>query len=138
MAKYALGSEPVVGSLTPLKKREYKVTNRLQEGKRPLYAVVFNFIDSRYFNVFATVGGNRVSCLYLPNPSTISRRCSIFQAFGFQFPYWCFQFVGFRDMFECCVNFVCVLISRIFIFNCDACDICSFCALVWPTQRSWV
>ncbi|GMN56181.1 hypothetical protein TIFTF001_025306 [Ficus carica] len=60
MAKVSLGSEPVVGSLTPLKKREYKVTNRLQEGKRPLYAVVFNFIDSRYFNVFATVGGNRV------------------------------------------------------------------------------
>lgn len=64
MAKYALGSEPVVGSLTPSKKREYRVTNRLQEGKRPLYAVVFNFIDSRYFNVFATVGGNRVSASY--------------------------------------------------------------------------
>ncbi|KAG7024895.1 Polycomb group protein FERTILIZATION-INDEPENDENT ENDOSPERM [Cucurbita argyrosperma subsp. argyrosperma] len=61
MAKYSLGSEPVVGSLTPSRKREYRVTNRLQEGKRPLYAVVFNFIDSRYFNVFATVGGNRVS-----------------------------------------------------------------------------
>ncbi|KAJ7948488.1 polycomb group protein FERTILIZATION-INDEPENDENT ENDOSPERM [Quillaja saponaria] len=61
MAKFALGSEPVVGSLTQTKKREYKVTNRLQEGKRPLYAVVFNFIDSRYFDVFATVGGNRVT-----------------------------------------------------------------------------
>ncbi|KAF7833877.1 polycomb group protein FERTILIZATION-INDEPENDENT ENDOSPERM [Senna tora] len=59
MAKFALGCEPVVGSLTSSKKREYRVTNRLQEGKRPLYAVVFNFIDSRYFNVFATVGGNR-------------------------------------------------------------------------------
>ncbi|GMP51661.1 hypothetical protein CsSME_00017806 [Camellia sinensis var. sinensis] len=61
MAKIALGCEPVVGSLAPSKKREYRVTNRLQEGKRPLYAVVFNFIDSRYFNVFATVGGNRVT-----------------------------------------------------------------------------
>ncbi|KAJ8747511.1 hypothetical protein K2173_009248 [Erythroxylum novogranatense] len=61
MAKIPLGCEPVVGSLTPSKKREYRVTNRLQEGKRPLYAVVFNFIDSRYFNVFATVGGNRVT-----------------------------------------------------------------------------
>ncbi|KAF5727981.1 hypothetical protein HS088_TW21G00122 [Tripterygium wilfordii] len=40
---------------------QYRVTNRLQEGKRPLYAVVFNFIDSRYFNFFATVGGNRVT-----------------------------------------------------------------------------
>ncbi|KAM7492669.1 hypothetical protein LguiA_035590 [Lonicera macranthoides] len=61
MAKTPLGCEPVIGSLTPSKKREYRVTNRLQEGKRPLYAVVFNFIDSRYFNVFATVGGNRVT-----------------------------------------------------------------------------
>ena len=65
MAKYSLGSEPVVGSLTPSRKREYRVTNRLQEGKRPLYAVVFNFIDSRYFNVFATVGGNRVSASHV-------------------------------------------------------------------------
>nr|GMD49101.1 polycomb group protein fertilization-independent endosperm [Ipomoea batatas] len=61
MAKASIGCEPVVGSLTPSKKKEYRVTNRLQEGKRPLYAVVFNFIDSRYFNVFATVGGNRVT-----------------------------------------------------------------------------
>lgn len=56
-----LGCDPVVGSLACSKKREYRVTNRLQEGKRPLYAVIFNFIDSRYFNVFATVGGNRVT-----------------------------------------------------------------------------
>ncbi|KAJ7981616.1 polycomb group protein FERTILIZATION-INDEPENDENT ENDOSPERM [Quillaja saponaria] len=61
MAKIALGCEPIVGSLTQTKRRDYKFTNRLQEGKRPLYAVVFNFIDSRYFSVFATVGGNRVS-----------------------------------------------------------------------------
>ncbi|KAH9651381.1 polycomb group protein FIE1 [Citrus sinensis] len=61
MARTAIGCEPLVGSLTPSKKREYRVTNKLQEGKRPLYAVVFNFIDSRYFNVFATVGGNRVT-----------------------------------------------------------------------------
>ncbi|XP_042519124.1 polycomb group protein FIE1-like [Macadamia integrifolia] len=57
----ALGCEPVIGSLTPSKKREYRVTNRLQEGKRPLYAVAFNFIDDRYYTVFATVGGNRVT-----------------------------------------------------------------------------
>ncbi|GKV45783.1 hypothetical protein SLEP1_g52828 [Rubroshorea leprosula] len=61
MAKTPIGLEPVVGSLTLSKKREYRFANRLQEGKRPLYAVVFNFIDSRYFNVFATVGGNRVT-----------------------------------------------------------------------------
>ena len=26
----------------------------------------FNFIDARYYDVFATVGGNRVSLLWLP------------------------------------------------------------------------
>ncbi|XP_024967288.1 polycomb group protein FERTILIZATION-INDEPENDENT ENDOSPERM isoform X1 [Cynara cardunculus var. scolymus] len=61
MTKITLGCEPAVGSLAPSKKRDYRVTNRLQEGKRPIYAVVFNFIDSRYYNVFATVGGNRVT-----------------------------------------------------------------------------
>ena len=55
-----LGCEAVVGSLTASKKREYKVSNRIHEGKRPLYGVAFNFLDSRYFDVFATVGGNRV------------------------------------------------------------------------------
>ncbi|XP_028193929.1 polycomb group protein FIE1-like, partial [Glycine soja] len=52
---------PVVGSLIPAKKKDYRVTNRLQEGKRPLYAIVFNVLDSRYLDVFATVGGNRVT-----------------------------------------------------------------------------
>lgn len=65
MAKFSLGCEPVLGTLNTMKKKEYRVTNRLQEGKRPLYAVVFNFIDSRYYNVFATVGGNRVLFLFL-------------------------------------------------------------------------
>lgn len=66
MAKFPVGCEPVVGGLTPSKKRDYRVTNRIQEGKRPLYAVVFNFTDSRYFNVFATVGGNRVGSPFFP------------------------------------------------------------------------
>ncbi|KAL5698284.1 Polycomb group protein fie2 [Ranunculus cassubicifolius] len=61
MAKTALGCEPVVGTLTSSKKREYRVTNRLQEGKRPLYAIAFNFVDDRYYNVFATAGGHRVT-----------------------------------------------------------------------------
>ncbi|BAT92422.1 hypothetical protein LR48_Vigan05g145300 [Vigna angularis] len=58
---FGLGCEPVVGSLAPAKKKEYRITNRLEEGKRPIYAVVFNFLDSRYFNVFVTVGGNRIT-----------------------------------------------------------------------------
>ncbi|XP_014522006.2 polycomb group protein FERTILIZATION-INDEPENDENT ENDOSPERM isoform X2 [Vigna radiata var. radiata] len=58
---FGLGSEPVVGSLAPAKKKEYRITNRLQEGQRPIYAVAFNFLDSRYLNVFVTVGGNRIT-----------------------------------------------------------------------------
>ncbi|KHN36729.1 Polycomb group protein FERTILIZATION-INDEPENDENT ENDOSPERM [Glycine soja] len=56
---FGLGCDPVVGSLIPAKKKDYKVTNRLQEGKRPLYAIVFNTIDFRYRDIFATVGGNK-------------------------------------------------------------------------------
>ncbi|KAF3517943.1 hypothetical protein DY000_02059661 [Brassica cretica] len=52
------GSERI-GSLTPSNKKSYKVTNRIQEGKKPLYDVVFNFFDSRFFNVFVTAGGNK-------------------------------------------------------------------------------
>ncbi|KOM26351.1 hypothetical protein LR48_Vigan252s006300 [Vigna angularis] len=58
---FGLGCEPVVGSLAPAKKKEYRITNRLQEGKRPIYAVAFNFLDSRYLNVFVTVGDNRIT-----------------------------------------------------------------------------
>lgn len=61
MVRTGLGTEPVSGQLASTKKKkEYKVTNRLQEGKRPLYALAFNFIDAAYFNIFATAGGNRV------------------------------------------------------------------------------
>ena len=42
------------------KKKEYTLSNKLQEGRRPVYAVCFNFIDARYHNLFATAGGNRV------------------------------------------------------------------------------
>jgi polycomb protein EED len=60
-----LGCEAAEGSLTPSKSREYKLCSKHAEGKRPLYAIGFNFIDARYYDVFATVGGNRVSLLYL-------------------------------------------------------------------------
>ncbi|GJX26433.1 polycomb group protein fertilization-independent endosperm [Tanacetum coccineum] len=61
MVKTTFGCEPVVGSLIPSRNRDYRITNRLREGKRPIRAIVFNFLDSRYYNVFATVGGNRVT-----------------------------------------------------------------------------
>lgn len=60
------GDEAAVGLLAPSRKREYKACNKLTEGKRPLYAIGFNFLDFHYYEVFATVGGNRVttySCL---------------------------------------------------------------------------
>lgn len=63
MSKITLGNESIVGSLTPSNKKSYKVTNRIQEGKKPLYAVVFNFLDARFFDVFVTAGGNRVKDL---------------------------------------------------------------------------
>ncbi|KAH6558440.1 hypothetical protein KP509_1Z063500 [Ceratopteris richardii] len=66
-AKTGLGTDPLVG-LTgghARKRKEYKVCNKLQEGKRPVYAVCFNFIDSRFYNVFATAGGNRVTIYQL-------------------------------------------------------------------------
>ncbi|XP_044958711.1 polycomb group protein FIE1 [Hordeum vulgare subsp. vulgare] len=56
-----LGCEAAVGSLTPSRSREYKLCSKHTEGKRPLYAIGFNFIDARYYDVFATVGGNRVT-----------------------------------------------------------------------------
>ncbi|KAI3860514.1 hypothetical protein MKX03_017896 [Papaver bracteatum] len=58
-----LGREAAVGSLTltSTKKRDYRVTSRIQEGKSPIYAIVFNFLDSRYFDVFGTVCQNQVN-----------------------------------------------------------------------------
>ncbi|XP_010230658.1 polycomb group protein FIE2 isoform X1 [Brachypodium distachyon] len=41
--------------------QEYKLRMKHTEGNYPLYAISFNFIDSRYYNVFATVGTNRVT-----------------------------------------------------------------------------
>ncbi|KAL5206715.1 hypothetical protein ABZP36_034924 [Zizania latifolia] len=50
-----LRCEVVVGSpTTPSGKRVYKATNRHTEGKSPVYAVVFNFLDVRYYDVFAS------------------------------------------------------------------------------------
>ncbi|CAH8358361.1 unnamed protein product [Eruca vesicaria subsp. sativa] len=61
MSKITLGNEAIVGSLTPSNKKSYKLTNRIQEGKKPLYSVVFNSIDSRFFTCFASAGGNVIN-----------------------------------------------------------------------------
>ena len=58
-----LGCEVLVGSVNcPSLKRLYKPCSKLTEGKCPLYGIRFNFMDARYYDTFATVGGNRVSC----------------------------------------------------------------------------
>ncbi|KAF8655398.1 hypothetical protein HU200_061139 [Digitaria exilis] len=57
-----LGYEVAVGSIdSPSAKRMYKPCGKHTEGKFPLYGIMFNFIDLRYNNVFATVGGNRAT-----------------------------------------------------------------------------
>ncbi|PAN34236.1 hypothetical protein PAHAL_6G076500 [Panicum hallii] len=66
MAEHAplegLGCEVLVGSVDyPSLKRLYKPRSKLTEGKCPLYGIGFNFLDARYYDTFATVGGNRVT-----------------------------------------------------------------------------
>ncbi|CAH8358362.1 unnamed protein product [Eruca vesicaria subsp. sativa] len=61
MSKITLGNESIVGSLTPSNKKSYKLTNKIREGDTPVYSVVFNFLDSRFFSVFASACGNRIN-----------------------------------------------------------------------------
>ena len=96
-----LGCEAAVGSLTPAKKKEYKVSNRLHEGKRPLYAISFNFIDARYYDVFATVGGNRVchSKHQPPTPPLLSLARSSKWALSFVLFFFFLSFNGSIRLF---------------------------------------
>ncbi|KAL0743064.1 hypothetical protein Bca4012_084577 [Brassica carinata] len=49
-------------AITPLHKKLYQVTNRIQqEGMNRLYSVVFNLVDARFYDYFATAGGNRIN-----------------------------------------------------------------------------
>lgn len=127
MAKMvALGCEPVVGSLTSSRKKEYRVTNRLQEGKRPLYAVAFNFIDSRYFNVFATVGGNRVRkpCNGLLKIVTLSYFSIGFSFFLFSLCIYLFYF--YLKMADFWLFF-----SPLFLFTLNKDSFSPLCSLVY-------
>ncbi|KAK3120969.1 hypothetical protein QOZ80_8BG0644110 [Eleusine coracana subsp. coracana] len=56
-----LGCEIAEGSLVLTQKREYKEYGKHTEGRLPLYAIGFNFLDARYHSVFATAGGNHVT-----------------------------------------------------------------------------
>ncbi|KAG0553662.1 hypothetical protein M758_12G029000 [Ceratodon purpureus] len=57
------GTEPVVGEVVVDSKRarKYEMTTRFQECKKPLYAICFNLIDARFYRVFASAGGNKVT-----------------------------------------------------------------------------
>ncbi|KAJ1267159.1 hypothetical protein BS78_07G035300, partial [Paspalum vaginatum] len=56
-----LGCEVAEGSLIPTQKRLYKPCGKYIEGKHPIYGIVFNFMDARYYDVFATVSLNCVT-----------------------------------------------------------------------------
>ncbi|KAK3119060.1 hypothetical protein QOZ80_9BG0713010 [Eleusine coracana subsp. coracana] len=55
------GCEIAEGSLVPTQERLFKPRDKHTEGNHPLYGISFNFLDVRYYDVFATVGGNRVT-----------------------------------------------------------------------------
>lgn len=111
MSKIALGNESLAGSLIPSNKKSYKVTNRIQEGKKPLYALVFNFIDARFFSVFVTAGGNRVKKFRLLESPLRSRFWVCLGFDGDRFPNYKFLFfcliLGFLIVaLRCCRSLV--------------------------------
>ncbi|KAG9147812.1 hypothetical protein Leryth_003427 [Lithospermum erythrorhizon] len=55
------GQQPLEGSLRSTNKKKFKLTNTIQEGEHSIYGIIFNFIDAKYFDVFASVGGNYVN-----------------------------------------------------------------------------
>ncbi|CAH8361978.1 unnamed protein product [Eruca vesicaria subsp. sativa] len=61
MPKITLGTESIVGSLTPSNQKSYKLTNKIRDGETPVYSLVFNFLDSRFFSVFVSACGNRIN-----------------------------------------------------------------------------
>nr|AAS82595.1 fertilization-independent endosperm protein [Sorghum bicolor] len=56
-----LGCEVVEGLLVPSRKREYKSNGKYTVGNHPIYAIGFNFMDVRYYDVFATASSNSVT-----------------------------------------------------------------------------
>ena len=43
------------------KAKKYKAVMKLGEGKRPVFGGVFNTVDKKHADLFATVSGNHVS-----------------------------------------------------------------------------
>ncbi|PWZ29195.1 Polycomb group protein FIE1 [Zea mays] len=58
--RQGLGCEVVEGLLVPSRKREYKPNSKYTVGNHPIYAIGFNFIDMRYYDVFAIASCNSV------------------------------------------------------------------------------
>jgi len=67
-----LGCEVVEGLLVPSRKREYKSNGKYTVGNHPIYAIGFNFMDVRYYDVFATASSNSVSNRFLPTSHLLS------------------------------------------------------------------
>jgi hypothetical protein len=67
-----LGCEAVEGLLVPSRNREYKPSGKYIVGNHPIYAIGFNFMDVRYYDVFAAASGNSVSSRLLPTSRLLS------------------------------------------------------------------
>ena len=67
-----LGCEAVEGLLVPSRNREYKPSGKYIVGNHPIYAIGFNFMDVRYYDVFAVTSGNSVSSRLLPTSRLLS------------------------------------------------------------------
>ncbi|CAO2168455.1 unnamed protein product [Urochloa humidicola] len=73
-----LGCEVLVGSVDhPSGKRLYKPCDNLTKGKCPLYGIGFNFMDAKFYDIFATVGGNHVTTYQCLENGT----CALLQAY---------------------------------------------------------
>jgi polycomb protein EED len=70
--RQGLGCEVVEGLLVPSRKREYKPNSKYTVGNHPIYAIGFNFIDMRYYDVFAIASCNSVSSRLLPTSCLLS------------------------------------------------------------------
>lgn len=120
--KEVLGCEAVTGSLTPSNTRKYKLKNRLWEGDLPLYGISYNFIDSRFFNVFATVGGNRVST---PIPLIwLSYVREFFEGKMIEFVIFLFTLDQFKDSFLNLISATLLFIITLYIYIYLLCCCC--------------
>lgn len=83
-----LECEVLRGSLSPSNTRKFKLSTRHREGNQPLYGISYNFLDSHLFDLFATVGGNRVGT---PIPSVCLSYVPDFYSVKIEFCHFSFR-----------------------------------------------